>query len=67
MLVDEFEAGGTAVRLMNDRPAGRDLNEARPKGMLSFFVDKNMIDTIFVFKWVGHVVLLEAWTGRVRR
>jgi hypothetical protein len=60
MLVYEFEAGGTAVRFMNDGPAGRDLDKARPKGMLSFLVDKNMIDTVFVFKWVGHVVLLEA-------
>jgi hypothetical protein len=60
MLVYEFETGSTAVRFMHNGPAGRDLDEARPKGILPFFVDKDMIDTVFVFKWVGHVVLLEA-------
>jgi hypothetical protein len=58
MLVYELEASGAAVRFMNDVPALRDGDEARPKRMLSFFVDQNMVDAVFVFKWIGHVVLL---------
>jgi hypothetical protein len=43
---------------VNDSPARRNLDEARPKGMLSFLVDEDVIDTVFVFKWIGHAVLL---------
>jgi hypothetical protein len=58
MLVYEFEASGAAVGSVNDGPARRNLDKARPKGMLSFVVDEDVIDTVFVFKWIGHVVLL---------
>jgi hypothetical protein len=43
---------------VDDGPTRRNLDEARPKGMLSFVVDEDVIDTVFVFKWIGHVVLL---------
>ena len=52
MLIYEFEASGPVVRFMNDRPALGDLDEAGPKGMLSFFVDENMIDAVLVFEWI---------------
>src|SRR5262245_12133386 len=55
MLVYEFEASGAAVGSVNDGPARRNLDEARPKGMLSFLVDEDVIDTVFVFKWIGHI------------
>jgi hypothetical protein len=58
MLVYEFEASGTAVGSVNDGPTRRNLDEARPKGMLSFLVDEDVINTVFVFKRIGHVVLL---------
>ena len=54
MLVYEFEASSAAVGSVNDGPARRKLDEARPKGMLPFLVDEYVID----FKWIGHVVLL---------
>src|SRR6266511_857361 len=57
MLVDECEASGTAVRFMNYGPTVRDLYKAWPKGMLSFVVDQNVVDAVFVFKWICHVVL----------
>jgi hypothetical protein len=59
MLVYKFEAGGTARRFMNDGPALGDLDEARPKRVLALLVDQNVVDAIFVFKRIGHVVLLE--------
>src|SRR3954464_1582526 len=58
MLIYEFEAGGTARRLMNDGPALGNLDEARPKRMLALVVDQNVVDAVFVFKRIGHVVLL---------
>lgn len=57
MLIYEFEASGTAVRCVNYGPTRRDLDEARPKRMLSFVVDQNMIDAVFVFERISHVVL----------
>jgi hypothetical protein len=43
---------------MNDGPALGDLDEARPKRMLALVVDQNVVDAVFVFKRIGHVVLL---------
>src|SRR5215470_8747107 len=60
MLIDEFEAGGAAVRLVNDGPALRYLDEGRPKGMLSFVVDQDVIHAVFVFERIGHAILLRA-------
>src|SRR5262245_7081512 len=54
MLVYILEAGRTAVRFMNDRPAIRDCNEARPKRMLSLVIDENVVDAVFILKWIGH-------------
>ena len=59
MLIYEFEAGGTAPRFMNDGPALGNLDEARPKRVLALIVDQNVVDAVLVFKWIGHVVLLE--------
>jgi hypothetical protein len=58
MLIYEFEAGGTARRLMNDGPAFGDLDEARPKRVLALVIYQNVVDAVFVFKWIGHIVLL---------
>src|SRR5262245_43275817 len=58
MLVYEFEESGATVGSVNDGPARRNLDEARPKRMLSLLVDEDVIDAVFVFKWIGHVVLL---------
>src|SRR6516164_692511 len=53
-----LEAGRTAVRFMNDRPAIRDRDEARPKRMLSLVIDENVVDAVFILKWIGHCVPL---------
>jgi hypothetical protein len=58
MLIDEFEASGTGRRLMNDGPSLGDLDEARPKRVLALIIDQNVVDAVFVFKRIGHVVLL---------
>jgi len=58
VLIYEFEAGGTARRLMNDGPPLGDLDEARPKRVLALVVDQNVVDAVFVLKRIGHVVLL---------
>jgi hypothetical protein len=43
---------------MDNRPPLGDRYEARPKRMLPFVVDQDMVNAVFVFKWIGHVVLL---------
>src|SRR5262249_32046340 len=57
MLIYEVEAGGTAVRLVDDGPALGDRDEARPKRMLPLVIDQDMVNAVFVFKWIVHVVL----------
>ena len=54
----EFETSGTAVRFTDDSPAIGDIYKAWPKGILPFFIDQDMVDAVFVFKWISHVVLL---------
>src|SRR5258706_13423825 len=52
---------------MNDGPTVRNVYEARPKGVLSFFIDQNMVDAVFIFKWIRHGVLLFTWSVIVLR
>ena len=54
----EFEASGAAVRFTDNGPAVGDLYKAWPKGILPFVIDQDMVDAVFVFKWISHVVLL---------
>src|SRR5215831_18198762 len=44
---NEFQARSTAVRLVNDGPAGGNVDEARPKGVLPLFVDQNVKEAVF--------------------
>jgi hypothetical protein len=57
ILVDEIQARGAAVRFVNDPPALRNFDEAWPKGMLSFLIDENVKDAVFIFERIGHFVL----------
>ena len=57
ILIDEIKASGTAVRFMDYGPTFGDLYKAWPKGMLSFLIDENMKDAVFVFERIGHFVL----------
>jgi hypothetical protein len=43
---------------MNDGPAVGDIYKAWPKGILSFVIDQNVVDAVFVFKWISHIALL---------
>ena len=57
ILLDVFQTRGARIRSVRNAPAGRDVDEARPKGMLSLVIDQNMEDAIFSFEWVGHVTI----------
>src|SRR5215510_3267985 len=52
---------------MNDGPTVGDVYKAWPKGVLPFFIDQNMVDPVFVFKRISHVVLPLMWRFVVLR
>jgi hypothetical protein len=60
VLLDECQAVRPTLRLMNYYPASRDGNVAWPQGVLFMVIYKHMINSILVFKWIGHVLILSA-------
>jgi hypothetical protein len=62
--VDEFETCGTRISFVDDGPTMRYLYKSRPKGMLAFIVDQDVVGTAFIFKRICHIYLLRRTTIR---
>src|SRR3954469_11083084 len=57
VLIDELQASGAGVRLVDDGPPFWNIDEARPEGMLAFIINQHMISAVLVFERICHFVL----------
>src|SRR5213083_632419 len=67
LLIRLFGRISVQFRFMNYGPTVGNIYEAWPKRVLSFFIDQNMKDAVFIFEWISHDVLLLIWSVIVLR